>query len=292
MSVNRILTAMVTPFTEELEVDYSEAVKLASYLVENGSDGLVVAGTTGESPTLGAEEKLRLFREIKNNCQDSVQVWGGTGSNDTQATVELSRAAEKTGVDGLLVVGPYYNKPSQEGLYQHFKTVAEATRLPIMLYNVPGRTGSNLMPATVKRLAEIDNIVAVKEASGNLDQVTELMKQVGDKLLIYSGDDSLTLPMLSVGATGVVSVASHLIGKSFQKMMQSFFTGDVTKAAQIHRELFPMFKGLFITSNPVPVKTCLQMMGKNVGGFRLPLTAPSQEERQFLKQLLETYKLL
>lgn len=292
MSVNRILTAMVTPFTEELEVDYSEAVKLASYLVENGSDGLVVAGTTGESPTLGAEEKLRLFREIKNNCQDSVQVWGGTGSNDTQATVELSRAAEKTGVDGLLVVGPYYNKPSQEGLYQHFKTVAEATRLPIMLYNVPGRTGSNLMPATVKRLAEIDNIVAVKEASGNLDQVTELMKQVGDKLLIYSGDDSLTLPMLSVGATGVVSVASHLVGKSFQKMMQSFFTGDVTKAAQIHRELFPMFKGLFITSNPAPVKTCLQMMGKNVGGFRLPLTAPSQEERQFLKQLLETYKLL
>ena len=292
MSVNRILTAMVTPFTEELEVDYSEAVNLASYLVENGSDGLVVAGTTGESPTLGAEEKLRLFREIKNNCQDSVQVWGGTGSNDTQATVELSRAAEKTGVDGLLVVGPYYNKPSQEGLYQHFKTVAEASSLPIMLYNVPGRTGSNLMPATVKRLAEIDNIVAIKEASGNLDQVTELMKQVGDKLLIYSGDDSLTLPMLSVGATGVVSVASHLVGKSFQKLMQSFFTGDVTKAAQIHRELFPMFKGLFITSNPVPVKTCLQMMGKNVGGFRLPLTAPSQEERQFLKQLLETYKLL
>lgn len=292
MSVNRILTAMVTPFTEDLEVDYSEAVSLASYLVENGSDGLVVAGTTGESPTLAAEEKLRLFRDIKKKCGDSVKVWGGTGSNDTRATVELSRAAEKTGIDGLLVVGPYYNKPSQEGLYQHFKAVAEASSLPIMLYNVPGRTGSNLLPATVSRLAEIDNIVAIKEASGNLDQVTELMNQVGDKLLIYSGDDSLTLPMLSVGASGVVSVASHLVGKSLQQMMQSFFAGDVKKAAQIHQQLFPLFKGMFISSNPIPVKTCLQMMGKNVGGFRLPLSAPSQEEMQFLKQLLKTYKLL
>lgn len=292
MSVSRVLTAMVTPFTEELEVNYQEAANLASYLTEHGSDGLVIAGTTGESPTLSADEKLQLFQVVKDKVGSSVPIWAGTGSNNTRASIELSREAQKTGVNGLLLVSPYYNKPSQEGLYRHFRAIAEASSLPIMLYNIPGRTGCNLLPQTVKRLAEIDNMVAIKEASGNLDQMTELKKLVGDRMLIYSGDDSLTLPMMSIGATGVVSVASHLMGDALHQMVDFFLEGDINKAMEMHLNLFPLFKGLFITTNPVPIKTCLQMIGRKVGGFRLPLAAPSEADEEFLRKLLIQYKLL
>ncbi|MGR6835682.1 4-hydroxy-tetrahydrodipicolinate synthase [Syntrophomonas erecta] len=292
MTSPRLLTAMVTPYDAELNVDYNRARELARELYENDTEGIVVCGTTGESPVLTREEKLQMYVAVKEAVGDKIPVWAGTGSNDTKQSIELSREAEKLGVSGIMLVTPYYNKPSQEGLYQHFKTVAESVSLPVMLYNVPGRTGANLLPDTVNRLADIDNIVAVKEASGNMDQVSLLVNKLAGKILVYSGDDSMTLPMMAVGVHGVVSVASHIVGKELRSMIQAFVDGDMQRAAQLHHKLFSVFKGLFIISNPVPVKEALNMQGRNVGGVRLPLARASESEQQFIRQLLQSNGLL
>jgi 4-hydroxy-tetrahydrodipicolinate synthase len=292
MAVFKMFTAMITPYYPNLEVNYDRAGEIAEYLVDKGSDGIVVSGTTGESPVLNLEEKLRLFASVKAKVGSRVEVWAGTGSYDTQAAIRLSQEAEKIGVDGLLVVTPYYNKPSQEGLYQHFKAIAASVSLPIMLYNIPGRTGTNMLPETVARLAAIDNIAALKESSGSMDQLSSLKHMLPDTLAIYSGDDSLTLPMLALGASGVVSIASHLVGKEIKQMLEAFAGGEVRRAQEIHNHLFPMFKGLFITTNPIPVKEALNMLGHDVGGLRLPLCHAEDGELEQLKKLLQSYNLL
>ncbi len=280
MPWGRILTAMVTPFTVDGKLDLDGAGKLARYLIDHGSDGLVVAGTTGESPALRHEEKTALFRAVKEAVGDRAAVIAGTGTNSTAASIELSREAEALGVDGLMLVVPYYNRPSQEGLYQHFRAVAGAVNLPIILYNIPSRTGRNMDAATTLRLAAINNIVAVKEASGDLDQATAIIRDAPAGFRLYSGDDSLTLPLMAVGGYGIISVAAHVAGAKMQAMVQAFVRGEADRAAALHRELFPLFKTLFITSNPVPVKEALQILGLPAGPVRLPLVAASAAERE------------
>jgi len=283
---------MVTPFKKDLTIDFDQVKKLARHLVQSGSDGLVISGTTGESPTLTKEEKVELFRIVVEEVGGDAVVIAGTGSNDTASSIELTQLAEKVGVDGVLVVGPYYNKPSQEGMYQHFKTIAQSTNLPVIVYNVPGRTAANISPQTVVRLSEIDNIVAIKEASGSLDQASELRRSLPDHFAIYSGDDSLTLPILSLGGRGVISVASHIIGQRIQEMVNAFTSGNVTMATKIHCSIYPVFKGMFITTNPVPVKTALNMLGWQVGAPRLPLVDASPDEKEMIKKMLSDANLL
>ena len=292
MEIPRLLTAMITPYDENLQINYSKAAEMAEYLCNNGTDAIVVCGTTGEAPALSDEEKLHMFATVKKQVGHKIPVWAGTGSNNTAHASDFSREAEKLGVDGLLLVTPYYNKPSQEGLYQHFKAIAENVSIPAMLYNVPGRTGCNLLPETVARLSKVDNIIAIKQAVGNLDQTSELKNLLPDDFIIYSGDDSLTLPMMALGARGVVSIASHIIGNEMQRMITAFVNGDVKLAQEIHNQLFPIFKGLFITTNPIPLKEALNMMGKEVGGFRLPLCSASEKEKALIKDLLLENDLL
>ena len=278
---------MVTPFDDNLAVDYGQARVVARHLVDNGSDAIVVAGTTGESPTLTREEKLELFRVVVDEVGSQARVIAGTGSNITADSVALTRDAEKTGVHGVMLVTPYYNKPPQEGLYNHFKTIAGATNLPVMLYNVPGRTGANLLPATVVELAKIDNIVALKEACGSLDQVSEARMLLPEDFLVYSGDDSLTLPMLSLGCCGIVSVVGHVVGRELQEMIKAFLAGDHKQAAAIHLKLFPVFKALFVTTSPIPVKAAMNMIGVNVGGLRPPLVAAGEQEKAVIAGALK-----
>ncbi len=284
----RVITAMVTPFHEDGSVNYEGAAELARHLVANGSDGLVVAGSTGEAATMTAEEKLKLFEVVLEAVGDRASVIAGTGSNDTMASVKFTQAAEKVGVHGALVVGPYYNKPTQEGFYQHFKTIAEATSLPIMLYNVPGRTASNIAPETVARLAEIPNIVAIKEASGNIEQATEIIRVTPADFKVYSGDDAMTLPLLAVGGEGIVSVAGHVVGNQIQTMIQAFLAGDIKKAQEINLAILPVFKAMFIVTNPIPVKTAVGLLGLPAGPLRLPLTAADDAVVAKLKAVLAT----
>lgn len=283
----RILTAMVTPFNDDFSVNYEQAARLAKYLVENGSDGLVVAGSTGEAATLDKDEKLKLFETVLEAVGDKASIIAGTGSNDTRASIKMTQEAEKIGVHGAMLVGPYYNKPPQEGFYQHFKAIADATELPLIVYNVPGRTASNILPGTIQRLAQIDNIVAVKEASGNLEQVSEIIRSTPDNFTVYSGDDSLTLPILALGGAGIISVAAHIVGKRMQEMIASFEAGNLAEAQSIHQELLPFFKVMFITTNPIPVKTAVNLIGQNAGPLRLPLVAPSDSELLKIKQVMQ-----
>lgn len=288
----RILTAMVTPFNKDLSVNFDLAGKLARHLVQSGSDGLVIAGTTGESPTLTKEEKVELFRVVVEEVGGRAAVIANTGGNSTSESIALTRAAQKVGIDGVMLVAPYYNKPSQEGMYAHFKSVAESTDLPIIIYNIPGRTSVNLLPRTVARLAEIGNIAAIKESSGNMDQISELRLSIPDSFAIYSGDDSLTLPILTLGGKGVISVASHLAGERMQDMVNAFAAGNVTLAKNIHLELYPFFRGIFITTNPVPIKCALGMAGWQVGAPRLPLVEANEQEKESLRRLMEGMGLL
>jgi len=262
---------MVTPFDEAGKVDYGKARDLALALLESGTDGFVITGTTGESPTLSAEEKLRLYAEVKAAVGDRAPVIAGTCNYNTAESIDLSHEAQKIGVDGILGTVPYYNKPPQEGLYQHFKAIAEAVPLPMILYNVPSRTVTNMLPDTTIRLSEIDNIVGVKEASGNFEGIAKIIQKSRPGFLVWSGDDSSTLPILSLGGYGIVSVASHLIGKQIQKMIGSFLAGDVQTAAKIHRETLPLVNSLFVVTNPIPLKYALNKVGFKVGKPRLPL---------------------
>ncbi|MCT7951774.1 4-hydroxy-tetrahydrodipicolinate synthase [Ancylothrix sp. C2] len=289
----RVLTAMITPFKADGSVNYEVAEKLATHLAANGSDGIVVCGTTGESPTLSWEEEHELFRVVKKAVADKAKVIAGTGSNSTKEAIEATQKAAKIGLDGSLQVVPYYNKPPQEGLYGHFKAIAEAVpEFPLMLYNIPGRTGQNLLPETVAKLAEISNIVAIKEATGNLDQASQVRQLTPPEFGIYSGDDSLTLPLLSVGGCGVVSVASHLVGLQIQQMIEAFCTGKPQEALKIHLQLFPLFKDLFLTTNPIPVKAALKLQGWDVGKPRLPLCEAPASVEEKLKEVLKELSLL
>lgn len=283
----KLLTAMVTPFHENRSVNYKAAAQLAEYLVSNGSDGVVVAGSTGESATLSQEEKIRLFSTVLDAIGDKATVIAGTGSNDTQASIELTLEAEKLGVHGSMLVGPYYNKPSQEGFYQHFRAIADSTGLPLIMYNVPGRTASNILPSTIVRLTEFKNIVAVKEASGSLDQASEILRTAPKGFLVYSGDDSLTLPMMAIGGTGVISVAGHAVGNQIQQMIQYFENGNVIKAREIHLTLMPFFKVIFVSTNPIPIKTVVNLLGINAGPLRLPLVQASNAEEEQIKSVMK-----
>ncbi len=292
MNFGRLLTAMVTPFDEQMQIDWQQVKVLAHHLADSGSDGLVVSGTTGESPNLSVEEKLQLFSAVKKEIGENRTVIAGTGSNNTRNTIKLTQEAEKIGVDGAMLVVPYYNKPSQEGLYQHFKAVAESTSLPLILYNIPGRSAINLCPQTIARLAEIDNIVAVKEASGNLSQIIELKSLVPSDFMIYSGDDALTLPILSVGGSGLISVASHVLGTQLHELIDLYFAGKVEKAAELNAYLYRALRTMFITSNPVPVKTALNMCGISVGSVRLPLVPADEQQKAVIRQCLVDYGVL
>ena len=287
-----VITAMATPFDREERLDHKRATELARWLVDHGSESLVIAGTTGESPTLSDEEKVELFRTVKQAVGGRAKVIAGTGTYDTAHSIHLSKQAEKAGADGLLLVNPYYNRPSQDGLYAHFRKVAESTSLPVILYNIPGRTGVNCLPETVARLAEVPTIVAIKEATGSLDQASDVRQRTPPEFLIYSGDDSLTLPMLAVGGTGVISVASHLVGNEIGQMIRAFFAGDVRTALQIHMKLWPLFKVLFITTNPVPLKAALRLAGFDVGMPRLPLVEATPKEHEQIRAVLQELSLL
>ena len=289
--IGRLLTAMVTPFDEKGEVDYEQAKKLALALLNSGSDGLVVVGTTGESPTLIRQEEYRLFAEVKSAIGERGVVIAGTGSNSTAEALVATREAERIGVDACLLVVPYYNKPSPEGLYQHFKTIAEGTSLPCILYNVPSRTVTNLSADTVIRLSQIDNIVGIKEASGNLEQIAKIISDTRDDFLIWSGNDSDTLPILALGGYGVISVASHLVGNQIKEMIDNFVSGKSEEAATIHRHLLPLVNALFIVSNPAPVKYALNQIGFRVGKPRLPLTEPDEKSAALIKDTLKQYHI-
>ena len=282
---------MVTPFGENGELDYGQAKKLALALLDSGSEGLVVVGTTGESPTLVRQEEMSLFSEVKSAVGSRGMVIANTGSNSTAEAIEATKEAEQTGVDACLLVVPYYNKPTQEGLYQHFKAVAQSTSLPCILYNVPSRTVVSLSVETVIRLSQIDNIIGIKEASGNLDQIARIISGAREGFLVWSGNDSDTLPILALGGYGVVSVASHLVGNQIKEMIDSFVGGRTEEAAVIHRRLLPLVNALFIVSNPIPVKYALNYIGFNVGKPRLPLTEADEKTANIIKDTLKNYRI-
>ena len=286
MNFGQVLTAMVTPFDQNGEIDFNATRELVNYLIANGSDGLVVAGTTGESPTLTTEEKVALFKFCVEVVDGRVPVIAGTGSNNTRASISLTSLAEEAGVDGIMLVAPYYNKPSQEGLFQHFKAISESTVLPVMLYNIPGRSVINMTVDTIVRLSKIENIVAIKEASGNLDAMAEIISLTADDFTLYSGDDGLTLPVLAIGGAGVVSVASHIIGNEIQEMVNNFKNGHLKDASSAHRSLLPIMKALFASPNPTPVKAALNITGVNVGGVRLPLVPLNTDQESALRGIL------
>ena len=267
----RIATAMVTPFDRKGHIDFSKTTQLVNYLIANGSESLVVCGTTGESPTLSKEEKLALIDHVIKVVNKRVPVIAGTGSYNTYESIELTKKAENLGADAIMLVAPYYNKPNQEGLYQHFKSVAEETALPILLYNIPGRSVVNVEPETIIALSQIKNIVAVKEASGNLNKMTKIIANTPDHFELYTGDDGNTLPVLSIGGVGVISVAAHVIGNEMQEMVKKFLDGQISEAAKLHQKLLPIMVELFKAPNPVPVKTALQMKGLDVGTVRFHL---------------------
>ena len=287
VNFGRVLTAMITPFGEDGSVNYEVAEKLAAHLADNGSDSLVVCGTTGESPTLTWDEEYQLFQVVQKAVAGKAKVIAGTGSNSTEEAISATQKAAKLGLDGSLQVVPYYNKPPQSGLHQHFQAIAKSCPdFPLILYNVPSRTGQNLLPETVARLAEIPNIVGIKEASGDFDQASQLRRLTPPEFAIYSGDDSFTLAMLAVGGTGIVSVASHLVGIEMQQMIQSFEVGKTSVAREIHLKLFPLFKVLFCTANPIPLKAALELQGWKVGLPRSPLCELPPELKQKLEAVL------
>jgi 4-hydroxy-tetrahydrodipicolinate synthase len=289
--LGRLLTAMVTPFDEEGKVDYEQAKRLALALLNSGSDGLVVVGTTGESPTVTWEEEYRLFHEVKTTVGERGAVVAGTGSNSTAEALEATKEAERIGVDACLLVVPYYNKPTQEGLYQHFKAIAQSTSFPCIMYNVPSRTVTNLSADTVIKLSQIDNIIGVKEASGNLEQISRIISNARDDFLVWSGNDGDTLPILALGGYGVISVASHLVGKQIKGMIDSFTSGKTDEAASIHHHLLPLIDALFVVASPIPVKYALNYLGFNVGKMRLPLTEPDEKSAAFIRDTLKNYHI-
>lgn len=288
MHFGSIITAMVTPFDQDGKLSREKTEVLVEHLIRSGSDSIVVNGTTGEAPTLSDEEKITLIQWVVEIVNHRIPVIAGTGTNDTRKSVELTKKATALNVDGIMAVTPYYNKPSQRGMIEHFKRIAAATHLPVMLYNIPGRSVVNLTASSVIELSRIENIAAVKEASGNLVQIASIIENTGDSFAVYSGDDSLTLPILAVGGTGVVSVASHIIGAEMKEMINAFFNGEVKKAAKYHRKLLPIMEALFIAPNPTCVKYALKWRGIDAGDVRLPLVPLAKEEKEKLTSILKS----
>jgi len=287
----RLLTAMVTPFDAKGKVDYAQAKKLAKALLKSGSDGLVVCGTTGESPTLTREEKLRLFAEVRSVASEKATIIAGTGNYNTAESIELTREAEKTGVDGCLLTVPYYNKPNQEGLYEHFKAIAKSTKLPCIVYNVPSRTITNLAADTTIKLSKIDNIVGVKEASADLSQIARIINGMDKNFIVYSGNDADTFPIMGLGGYGVIGVITHLVGKQYKKMMDDLLAGKIESAAKLHRHFIPLVNTMFMIGSPMPIKYALNYLGFRVGKPRLPLVEPDEKTRAAIEQTLKNYKI-
>lgn len=289
MKLGSIGTAMVTPFNEEGGIDYEVTTLLINHLINNGTNSLIVNGTTGESPTLTEEEKERLLIHALSIVDGRIPVIAGTGSNDTQASIQATKQAEQLGADGVMLVVPYYNKPDQNGMYEHFKAVAENTSLPILLYNIPGRSGVNLSAETVIRLSNIPNIEAVKEASGDLSQMAAIIQGTPENFSVYSGDDALTLPLLAIGGSGVISVSSHIVGLEMQRMIADYQNGDTASAAMHHQTLMPFFQAVFSKPNPVPIKYLLKRAGLPVGDVRLPLVGIAGKD-SYLDLTMQTFK--
>lgn len=290
MNFGRLMTAMVSPFDNDLEINLKETEKLVNHLINQGTDTIVVAGTTGESPTLSNEEKILLFTKVVEFAKGRAKVIAGTGTNNTKTSIELTKRAEQTGVDGIMLVTPYYNKPSQEGLYYHFNTIANETKLPVMIYNIPSRAGINVSAETIIKLSKTSNIFSVKEASGDIVQMSEIIKNTDDDFLLYSGDDKFNLPVLAIGGYGSVSVASHVCGLEIKNMIEHFFNGETKLASQLHLKLISIFEGIFITSNPSPIKELLNQIGLNVGSVRPPLMKVSDEQALFLRNTYQKLK--
>ncbi|PIC65739.1 4-hydroxy-tetrahydrodipicolinate synthase [Sporosarcina sp. P13] len=290
MKLGNIGTAMVTPFSPNGAIDYEKTSGLLEHLIANGTDSVIVSGTTGESPTLSMSEKKELLDFVVKVVNKRIPVIAGTGTNDTAESIELTKAAELSGADGIMLVTPYYNKPDQQGMYAHFSTIAKETSLPVLLYNIPGRSVVNLLPETIIALSKIPNIKAVKEASGSLEQMAEIIGNTADDFEVYSGDDSLTLPLLSIGGRGIISVSAHVVGKEMQQMIKAFQNGQTKEAAQLHRALLPVFRALFSKPNPVPVKYALEKAGIPTGGVRLPLVAMDASDAAMIDVTLEKFK--
>jgi len=289
--LGRLITAMVTPFNAKGEVDHKQAQKLAKALINSGSDGLLVTGTTGERPTMTDDEQLKLVASVREAIGAKGTIIAGTGGNCTRESIAMTKEAERLGIDAALLVVPYYNKPTQEGMYQHFKAIAESTSLPCILYNVPARTVTNMAPETAIRLSQVDNIVGVKEASGNLEQIAKIIQGARGDFLVWSGNDSDTFPVMAMGGYGVISVASHLVGKQIQEMIQQTVRGKMKEAAAIHLNLLPLINALFIVSNPIPVKYALNHVGFRVGKPRLPLTEPDDKSKAMIEATLKNYRI-
>ena len=300
--IQGLLTAMITPFKDG-RVDFDALARNVRFQIDNGVDGLVPVGTTGESPTLSHQEHEDVIKHVVETARAASpagrKIWvvAGTGSNSTEEALSLTRHAQDVGVDAALMVNPYYNKPTQEGLYRHFKTVADAVDLPIVLYNIPGRTGVTMSPQTIARLAIHPNVVGVKEATGSLDMASEIATLCGpgegsNGFTILSGDDSLTLPLMSIGAKGVISVLSNLIPREVAALVAATLEGDYARAREAHLRLFPLFKTMFIETNPIPIKTAMAICGSDSGELRLPLCEPSPEHRQQLSTILERFDLI
>ncbi|WP_332651145.1 4-hydroxy-tetrahydrodipicolinate synthase [Lysinibacillus sp. 54212] len=285
----KILTAMVTPFDKNGDVNLKQVENLAKHLYKGNTDGLVLWGTTAESPTLSQVEKENIFRVVKNVVGNKGSIIVSTGTNDTGITIENTKKAQELGADGVMVIVPYYNKPSQRGIYEHFKAVANSTDLPVLIYNVPGRTGTNMSIETIEQLAKINNIKAIKESTGDVSRVIDIRNVVPEDFLIYSGDDSLTIPFLSVGGDGVISVASHIVGQEMKAMIDLFLEGNLEQAIKVNSVLKPLMDAAFYDVNPVPIKIMLNKVGLDVGGVRLPLVMSAKDTENKILQSLETY---
>jgi 4-hydroxy-tetrahydrodipicolinate synthase len=283
----RVVTAMVTPFTDDLSLDVDRAQELAGWLVDHGSDGLVVTGSTGESATLSDEEKVTMWRAVAEAVGDRATVIAGTGTYDTAHSIHLTEEAEKAGADGILIVTPYYNKPPQRGLLEHFTRIAGATSLPILAYNIPGRTGLRIEQDTLLRMAEVENIVAVKDSTGDFDAIAHLVRAAPDGFEVYCGDDWATFGYVCLGAAGVVSVAAHVVGERIRQMIDQLEGGDVASARKLHYELLPVFDAMFITSNPIPLKKAMELIGQPVGPPRLPLVEANGDETSRIEAVLK-----
>jgi len=286
VNFGQVLTAMVTPFDQKGNVDLKRTETLIDHLIDNETDCFVILGTTGESATLTTQEKLEMMRHTVSYVDGRIPVLAGTGTNNTKLSVELTKEATRLGVDGIMAVAPYYNKPSQRGMVAHFEEIAKSTHLPVMLYNIPGRSVVDMTTETVLELAKIPNIVSIKEASGDLEKVAAIIEETEDSFSVYSGDDQLTLPAMAIGANGVVSVSSHIIGKDIKQMIEKFKNGKVEEAALLHRTLLPIMKGMFLAPNPAALKEALSYKGIDVGGVRLPLISLTEEEKKVLYALL------
>ncbi len=289
--LGRLITAMITPFDDKGEIDYEEAGHLATSLINTGSDGVIVSGTTGESPALSKEEKIKLLSAVKEAVGNKGSVIAGTSNNNTQESIEISQAAQQAGADGLLLTVPYYNKPPQQGLYEHFKLIAESVDVPCMLYNVPSRTSTNMTDDTTVRLSHIENIVGVKEASSDLAQICRVIENSKEGFKVWSGNDDETFHIMSMGGYGVVSVLSHLVGTQIKNMMGMILEGDIETAAAEHRRLFNIFKIMFSVSNPIPIKHFVNQAGFHVGTPRLPLVPLTQEEVTTIGAVVADYDI-